>query len=139
MTALSAARVTRSKRIDGRRNYPLAAVKAYAGSLIMLNSAGFATPAAAVASNKNCVGVAESTVDNSGGSAGDKSIVVLEGIFNFAATTIAQSNLGSFAFASDDQTVDETQGTNYPRAGIIEEYVSASEAWIEVSAKIAAL
>lgn len=132
MTALSAERYTKSRNLGAIRQYPLAAVAAYKGGIIMINSAGYATPAADAASNKGCVGVALETVDNSGGSAGDKTINVQEGEYLFAGATLGQDDIGGVVYANDDQTIDETQAANQPVAGRLAEYVSASEGWVQI-------
>ncbi len=57
MAALTAERLTKSRGDLVLRIYPMAAVQCFSGGMIMIDSAGFATPAAAAAGNKGCVGV----------------------------------------------------------------------------------
>lgn len=139
MTALSAARLTKSRNVKGGspRYLMAASTTIYQGSMVMLNSSGLAVPAAAAASNKGVVGVARKSVTSAG--SGSYYVEVDEGEFLFAGTTLAQSGTGGLVYAEDDQTVDETQGTNEPKAGLLVEYVSASSAWVRISAEIAAL
>ena len=139
MTALAAARYTKSKNLGAIKRYPCGVDIIYAGGIVMINSAGYAMPAAAASANAGCVGVATETVDNSGGAAGDEYVKVQEGWFLFAATTIAQTSVNLPVFAEDDQTVDETQGANEPIAGILREVVSSSSCWVEISAAISAV
>lgn len=140
MAALTNARPTISKGDTKLREYPVAASSVvYAGGMAMLASTGGVKAAQAEASNKGCVGVFATTVDNSAGALGDKKVIVQEGTFKFAATTIAAADRGTICFAEDDQTIDESQTGNEPRAGIIDSYESASEAWVRMSLEIARL
>lgn len=132
MAALTAKRLTESRNAGNPIKYKMADnVTIYAGGLVMINSSGLAQAAAASASNNGCVGVAAETVTNPSG--GTKDIEVLEGEFKFAAASVAQANVGEIMYASDDQTVDETQGANEPRAGIMTEFISTTSCWLRVS------
>lgn len=122
------------RRSLGLQSYPLAAVAVVKGTMIMLNSAGFATTAVAAASNKGVVGVATESVDNSGGSAGDLEVVVEEGIFTVTAVGAAQADVLTQAFASSGTTVSGTQATNEPAAGVIRRFRSATSVDVEISA-----
>ena len=131
MAALSAARMTKSRSPGRLVAYKVTSGETvYAGGLVMISSAGTAQAAAASASNQGCVGVATATVT---GSAAGETVVVQEGIFLFAGDSLAQTAVGAKVYAADDQTVDETQATNCPVAGICVEFVSASSAWVDVS------
>ena len=131
MAALAANRATASRNTGAIRSYPVVASDIiYAGSMVHVNSDGYAAPAAASASSTGVVGVAIEKVDNSSGSAGDLDVMVQEGEFLVAATSIAQTSVNLLVYASDDQTVDETQGTNEPIAGILTEVVSATSGWV---------
>src|SRR3989304_706417 len=70
MTVLSAARNTQSREAKEKR-YAVAVAKVYKGSLVCLNTAGYLGPAADTAGYSGVVGVADETVDNTAGSAGD--------------------------------------------------------------------
>ncbi len=135
MTALAAERLTEAK---STASPPLIAYKVaastiiYAGSMVMENSAGYAVPAAAAASNKGVVGVAAETIDNSAGAAGALSVRVRCGIFRFVGVDLAQSQVGSKVYASDDQTFSATQATNQPVAGRLTRYEAATDGWIEI-------
>ena len=131
MAALSAARMTKSRSPGRLVAYKVTSGETvYAGGLVMISSAGTAQAAAASASNQGCVGVATATVT---GSAAGETVVVQEGIFLFDGDSLAQTAVGAKVYADDDQTVDETQATNCPVAGICVEFVSASSAWVDVS------
>lgn len=131
MAALTAARFTESRGDTKARRYKMAnSTQVYRGGLVMLNSAGLATPAAAAAANQGVVGVAaESKLSGTGGT---DWITVHEGTFLMGATSIADTSVGLACYASDDQTVDETQGANEPRAGILVEVVSSTSGWVAV-------
>lgn len=139
MTALSAARATQSRNLlNIDRRYQMAAsTTIYAGGLVMLKSDGYAVPATASASNQGCVGVAAKTVVNSGAD-GAAEVAVLCGEFLLNATSIAVTSLNLKVYASDDNTVDETQGTNEPVAGLLIEVVSSTSGWVAVSGELSA-
>lgn len=90
-----------------------AATKLWAGAGIVIE-AGFATPARA-ATGLLSAGVAQETVDNTAGAAGDKVVAVRRGPFKFnnstAGDAIAQADVGKFCYWVDDQTVAKTDGT----------------------------
>ena len=132
MAALSAARLTKSRSLGRKISYLMkASTQIYAGSMVMIDTNGVAQPANAEAGNNGCVGVAtESVLSTSGG---NERIVVQEGIFLFAATSIAQGNVGERMFGIDDQTIDETTGSNTPLAGVLVEFVSSTSGWVYIA------
>lgn len=96
------------RRDDLSLDFPLAAVKVYKGTLLSVNSAGYATPATDTA-GETVIGVAEETVDNSGGAAGDENVRVYRtGSFELAygAGDADQADVGQLVYVTDDQTVD---------------------------------
>ena len=120
---MSALAVDRETPVQGQvirsRPYKMAAVEIFAGSLVALNAAGYLTPAANTAGLR-VVGVAQTTIDNSAGAAGDETMVVDEGVFLFenGSPALTQAHVGSTIFAQDDQTVSSssTQGI---KAGVM--------------------
>lgn len=131
MAALTDERATKSRNLGAKRKYLCAdSTQFYAGGMVMINSAGKATPAAAAAGNLGGVGVATETFLST--TAGDEWIEVQEGEFLFAADTLGQDDVNVVVYADDDQTIDETQATNAPRMGICTEYVSASAGWVRI-------
>jgi len=133
MTALSDNRATDSRNEGNKIGYPVAAsTTIYAGSIVMIDEAGYARPAASRAGLCGAVGVAVAKVDNSSGSAGDLDVQVQSGEFKFAGTTLSQADVGKVVYAEDDQTIDNTRGVNEATAGILTEYVSASVGWIGI-------
>lgn len=121
-------------------SYKLAAVKVYKGALVGVNSSGYATPMTHATANLKFIGVANETVDNSGGAAGDKSVNVTKvGSFVFKAAsgfTPAQSDLGVEVNVSSDFEVKKgTSGlTNtYPVGTIMGiEATSTSESGVRI-------
>lgn len=90
-----------------------AATVIYAGSLVVLN-AGYAEPGS-TATGLIAIGRAEEKVDNSDGDAGDLTVRVKRGCFQFANSgggdAIASANIGSACYIVDDQTVAKTSDT----------------------------
>ncbi|WP_210210141.1 hypothetical protein [Rhodopseudomonas palustris] len=134
MTALTADRNT--PRIEGRTRSGLAAaVKIYAGALVMRDAAGFVTKGQTALGLRGC-GRAEQQVDNAAGSAGDQSIQFSTGVFRFAnsaaADEITAVDIGRICYAVDDQTVARTHGgsTRSP-AGVIAG-VDALGVWVSL-------
>lgn len=131
MAALSAARNT---TIRGAMIYKLnvqvaASTTIWKGSIVMLNSSGYAIPAATAATTP-CYGIADQTVVNSGsaGSVSVDCIVGAAGLFDSAAT-LTQADNGKAAYFSDDHTISRTATSNSV-AGVIIEFVSASSCWV---------
>lgn len=110
----------------------MAAEKIFKGALVKINAAGYIAKQAAEANAHNG-GIAYEQVDNSAGSAGDKEIKVLrEGIFKLSGSGFSQADVGSTVYASDDQTVSTTQGTNEVAVGEIVEVISATEIYVDL-------
>jgi predicted RecA/RadA family phage recombinase len=131
MAAATADRLIVQKEA-GEKSYPmLTNVKIYAGTLVCVDTAGYAKAAADGAGLK-VVGVADVTVDNTGGASGDKSIKVRRGVFKLPAASITQAMVGKLMYVVDDQTVDDAKGTNGVKAGRLVEFLSTTEGWIEI-------
>lgn len=121
-------------------SYKLAAVKIYKGAFVGVNSSGYATPMTHATASLKFVGVANETVDNSGGAAGDKSVNVTKvGSFVFKAAsgyTPAQSDVGSVVNVTTDFEVKTgTSGlTNTYPVGTISsiEATSTSESGVRI-------
>jgi len=129
MAPLTTDRITLTKLL-GLKSHPVAVVKVIAGGMICANAAGFAAPAADTAGFR-MLGVGKETVDNSAGVAGDLNVKVEVPILALlGATSITQAMVGDMMYVVDDQTFDDTKGTNGVKAGILVEYVSATEGWI---------
>lgn len=128
MTALAADAARDSRNLSSKRQYPMAASTViYRGALVMINSSGLAVPAAAAAGNLGVVGVATEAVTSA--ASGSYYIEIQTGEFKFAGDSLGQDDVNKLVYADDDNTIDETQATNAPKAGILVEYVSATEGW----------
>lgn len=137
MTALAKDRAT-SYREGIEVEFPVAAsTKIYAGSLVCVNSSGYAVPAADTSGYK-FVGVSMAQADNSSGANGDINVRVRRsGVFEFNASSIAQANLLADMYIVDDQTFDESNPGNGIKCGKLVKYVSATKGWIEIGFALA--
>ena len=82
------------------------------------------------AANTQVVGIAAETVVN-GGSAGAATCkVYADAVFQFAASSIAQTAVGELMHLVDNQTFDETAGANTVKLGILERVDSSTLGWV---------
>jgi len=111
-----------------------AATKIYAGSMVCVNAAGYAIPAADT-SGYRFVGVALEQVDNAAGADGAKMIRLRRtGVFEFDAAALSQAKVGDAMYAVDDQTFADTVGvTNHLKVGVLVKYVSTTKGWIDIA------
>lgn len=134
MTALTKERDT--TRRDGHRSgLAMAAVKAFAGSLVCVDTAtGYATKGA-TSTTLRALGVADQTFDNSAGVAGAMVLTYRrDGWHRFANSAagdlIANIDIGTDCYIVDDQTVAKTSGSaTRSIAGKVRE-VDAGGVWI---------
>lgn len=105
--------------------YKQSNVKIYKGALVAVNSSGYAIPIAHGTASLKFVGVANETIDNAAGSAGDKSInLTKSGSFVFKAAsgfTPAIADIGKEVYANSDWEVQISTGglTNQYKVGTI--------------------
>ena len=130
-----AARKASTDRQDGLV-YPfkVGVEKIYEGALVAVNAAGFAVNGGDDASAV-VVGIADETIDNSGGSAGDKEIKVRRsGVFTFVAGwSAAQADVNTLVYAVDNQTVDLVGATtNDLLVGRVLEVLSSSKVRVDI-------
>ena len=117
---------------------PMAAVKIYRGSAVgLVSGIGYATPLLVATSGILFQGVAEETVDNTVGNAGDLSIrIKMHGLVGFNSdTNINESVVGTtvyFKSGSDDNTVSATPSA--VAAGTLRYIDSAGIAWVDIYA-----
>lgn len=136
MTALTTERNTPA-RTGQRRSDPVAAeTTIYAGALVVLDAAGDAAPGH-VDTGLVARGVAQATVDNGEGGAGDLRVESERGVFRFHnsadADEIDRTHIGATAYIVDDQTVAATDGTSTrsPAGTIID--VDDQGVWVEIA------
>ena len=134
MTALAADRNTPMK--DGELiGVPVAAnAKIFAGAIVVANATGYAAPGS-TATTLTYLGRAESSVDNTGGADGAKTVQVRRKVAfkfaNLAADLVVQADLGKTCYIADDQTVAKTNGgTTRSAAGKVLG-VEADGVWVE--------
>ena len=119
---MTAATVDRIQRHRGgqplitRMCIAMAAVKILSGVMVANNITGYATSTSIEANPANYIlGVSREVVDNSLGAAGDLSINIERGVFNFAnsATTdaVTTADIGQPCYVADNITVARTWGT----------------------------
>lgn len=131
MTVLAADRKT-PYREGVEMEYKVAAsARIFAGSLVCANVGGYAVPAADTA-NFKFLGVAREQADNAGGANGDVTVRVRrKGVFRFAASGMAVTDLGASVNVSDDQTVAKST-TNTVACGKVAEFISATEVGVDI-------
>ncbi len=90
-------------------SYKLSNIKIFKGALVGVNASGYIVAMAHGTANLKFVGVANETVDNSAGNAGDKSVnVTKSGSFVMKAVagfTPAQADIGKELYANTDWEV----------------------------------
>jgi hypothetical protein len=104
----------------------------YSGSLVAINTSGYAVPASDTASYK-VVGRAQATVDNSGTAGnGALSVNVRRGVFLWAnGDSFTIADVGNLAYVEDDQTVQKAaSATHDVVAGIIID-VDTDGVWVD--------
>ncbi len=125
------------KRQEGQlAAYPVyRSVTIYKGSLVTVNTGGYAVPAADTAGFL-FVGVAAEYVDNSDSGAVDGSkwvTVYRTGLFELPATSISQAHVGDTMYVVDDGTFDETTPANAVVCGRLQKYISATRGVLDIS------
>lgn len=131
MTALAAVRDTDEAAVIPNispLSFPVAAATTiYAGSMVATNASGYAVPASASTALKvwgRCEKTVINTVAAGFGGAGDLKVEAKPGVYMLGngsgADAITAADVGKIAYASDDQTVNLTDGAGLrPAAGKI--------------------
>ena len=137
MTALSASYGAR--RRDGALiAYPVGAnVHPRKGGLLTVAAAtGLVGPASDTAALV-FVGIAYEDGDNTGGAAGAKTVRVLKtGVYTYAKTAAAQTDVGKTAFIVDDATVSTAATTNNLACGIVVGVPDTAHVQIRIDGKV---
>lgn len=136
MAALAADRNTARRENRMFADPMAAAVKIYAGAIVMLDASGNAKPGV-TATGLVARGRAEEQVDNTTGAAGDKTIKVERGVFAFKSDgTLTRANINKTVYVVDDQTLAATDGTGTRSAGgtlkDLEGSGATATAWVEI-------
>lgn len=132
MTACSADRNT-TYREGMELAFPVkAATRIFAGSMVAVDSTGYAVPAASVVGHK-LMGIALEQADNSTGANGAVFIRVrTAGVFEFGAVSISQANVGADMYVVDDQTFDDVDPGQGIKCGKLAKFVSTTKGWIKI-------
>lgn len=102
----------------------------YAGSIVAVNSSGYAVPASDTAGLK-VLGMAIEQVDNSDGADGAKQVVIRRcRAFLLKGSSLSQANVGGTVYAVDDETVAASGTTNSIAVGKLLEIVSSTAGWV---------
>lgn len=105
----------------------------YKGALVSVRNDGYAYPSRSGTSSDVFVGVAFETVDNTGGSAGAKSVRVWkEGTYVYNGSDFTQASTGQPMYAADDNTLTPTS-TNNQLVGYVVEVLSATQARVRIN------
>jgi hypothetical protein len=120
------------RKDPGYKAYPVFTnVRIFKGTLVAINSTGYAVPATNAASQR-VVGVADNGANNNPGASGAINVTVREGVYRLAASSITQAMVGQMMYVVDDQTFDDAIGTAAIKAGRLVEFISTTEGWIHV-------
>lgn len=116
--------------------FPVAASKKIlAGTLVMLDTSGNAEPGA-TATGKTAAGIAQETIDNTGGGAGDVEVKVRRGTYLLANSAssdeITDADWGATCYVVDNQTVAKTHDTNTRSAAGTVRGVTPAGVWVEI-------
>ena len=103
----------------------------YAGALCKITAAGYLAPMAAEAA-ASFAGVAYEEVNNTGADGAMVCRVYKRLLWEVTGSGMAQANMGSKVYASDDQTVSTTKATNELTIGKIEEVISATRILVSI-------
>lgn len=137
MAALTTDRTATVRRSGDTREPPVkGGVVIYAGAMVAIDAAGFAVPAAALASLK-VIGSAPARADNAAGADGAIRARVEPGIFHVdnaaGADAVTLTDIGAPAYVVDDHTVAKTSNSGArPVAGTIFD-VDAQGVWVRFS------
>lgn len=104
----------------------------FQGTQVARNAAGFAVPAADAA-NLKVQGIAQETVDNTGGANGAKSVNVEKGVYglaNSATDPVSVADLGNTVYIEDDATIRKATGVNSVKAGKLID-LSDGKVWVD--------
>jgi len=104
----------------------------YENTLVFVNATGYADDDTASGVNK-FAGISITQVDNSAGSAGDKSCeFCTEGKFLLVGSGFSQANVGKPVYATDNYTITTTPAAAGVRIGTVASYVSSTKVYVEL-------
>ena len=104
----------------------------FKGALVKHNAAGYLAPCVAEVGGQ-FAGVAYEKVDNSAGAAGAVECrAIKSGAFELLAAGMAQADVGSIVYATDDQLVSTTDAGNEQAVGKITKVLSATKILVRI-------
>jgi hypothetical protein len=124
-------------------SYKMSNTKIFKGAMVAVNTSGFVIPVAHGTASLKFIGIANETVDNSGGTAGDRSISITKGgsfvMKAISGYTPAQADIGKEVYANTDWEIQvSTSGlTNQYKVGVITAVESTSTGAAGVRIRIA--
>ncbi len=132
MTALSKERKT-NHREGAVFGIPLAAnAKVFQGGVVVLNATGYGR-AGLTAVGQIAAGIAQATVDNTGGADGALLVDVERGVFDLVAdASVTRAAIGKTVYLIDDQTVHATDGAGTRSAAGTLVDLEGSVAWVRI-------
>lgn len=128
-------RQTRRRNDGAKYSFALGVEKVYAGTIAMLNTAGYAIMGAATGTLK-ILGVFNEQKDNSAGSAGDLSAEVITGEFRFensaGADEVTLADIGKVVYVVDNETVAKTSNKGARPVGGICTDIDDYGVWVKM-------
>lgn len=113
---------------------PVAASKRlYEGTLCYLDASGNATDVINTDVGR-FIGIVRGEVDNSTGSAGDKTVECwTDGTFELtlSSATLVAADVGKTVYGVDNATISET-GADQPEVGVVRKFISTTKALVEI-------
>jgi len=111
-------------------------IKVYAGGLACTDTATGYGVQGQVKTGLVALGIAQRTVDNTGGNAGDKAVCVETGIFrlgNYSGDLVPASQMGKPCFVYDDEQVAATDGGAARSVAGTVVLVDAAGVWVHIA------
>lgn len=120
-------------RDDGVRGWlPAAVANLYEGTLVFVNSSGFATDGTGSGANR-FGGIAIRQCDNSAGSAGDLKVEIWrEGVFLLTGSGFSQASVGRDAYATDNYAITAVPSASGVRVGTIVGFQSSTQVYVDI-------
>ena len=118
------------RKEGGLQSFPVeATTQIYKGAVVCLNTSGYLV-AGADTNGYRFAGIAyENVLGTTQGALNCR--VYTHGVFKLTCTSITQAMVGRLVYVTDDATVDESS-SYYVCVGRITEYVSTTQAWVDI-------
>lgn len=137
--AATAARNTQTRQIRTQLSLPLKAnAKVYEGCLVAVDATGYLVNGA-TATSLIVMGIADTSVDNTGGADGALTVNVLccqAYLGNSGSDAVTQAQVGSTVYMVDNDTVSKTNGTSTESAAGVCTGLDANGVWVSLAVGI---